>query len=106
MKIGIVITGVEAEKVCNAFRLGIFSLKKGHTVSAFFLGKGVECSEIEDETFNVKQALSKFVEDGGIVYACGSCLKSRGRDGAPTCPMSTMEDLMRVVEESDRVLTF
>lgn len=45
MKLGIVAYSNDAETVWNAFRLGMFALKKGDTVRAFLLGKGVECEK-------------------------------------------------------------
>jgi len=106
MKIGIVISQVDPETVWNAFRFANFALGKQHTVKAFFIGKGVECESIDDEKFNVKEQLEKFIGNGGAVFACGTCLQSREKEGTPVCPLSTMQDLMDLVEESDKVLSF
>ena len=106
MKIGIIISQTEPETVWNVFRFGSFSLSKEHEVKVFLLGKGVECEEIEDEKYNVKGEIRKFLDNGGHMFACGTCLKSRKKEGSEVCPLSTMQDLMDIVEQSDKILTF
>lgn len=106
MKLGIVICSNDAETVCNAFRVGVFALKKGDSVRAFLLGKGVECEHIDTPKFKVTEQLTQFTTDGGFILACGTCLKSRNADGSELCPISTMSDLYSIVSESDKVLTF
>ncbi|OGI66201.1 sulfur reduction protein DsrE [Candidatus Nomurabacteria bacterium RIFCSPHIGHO2_01_FULL_39_10] len=106
MKIGIIISQTEPETVWNAFRFGNFSLDKKHKVKVFLIGKGVECEEINNKEFNVKEQLEKFCNNGGTIFACGTCLKSRHKESTPICPLSTMQDLMNIVEESDKLITF
>ena len=106
MKTGIIISQTDPETVWNAFRFGNFSLNKRHEVKIFLIGKGVECEEIDDLNFNVKEQLDKFLNGGGKIFACGTCLKSRHKEGFPVCPLSTMQDLMNIVEESDKIVSF
>lgn len=106
MKIGIITSQSDPETVWNAFRFGIFSLIKQHEIKAFFIGKGVECEEINDEKFNVKEQIEKFLNCGGEIFACGTCLKTRHKEGSPVCPISTMRDLMSIVEKSDKIISF
>ncbi|MDD5014146.1 MAG: DsrE family protein [Atribacterota bacterium] len=106
MKIGIIISQIDPETVWNAFRFGNFSLDKKHEIKAFLIGKGVECVEIKDEQFNVKEQIEKFLDHGGTIFACGACLKSRHKKGSPVCPLSTMEDLMNIVENSEKIISF
>ena len=106
MKIGIVISQTDPETVWNAFRFGNFSLNKGHHVRTFLIGKGVECVEIIHKEFNVIKELNKYVDNDGQIFACGTCLVSRNKEGSPICPMSTMNDLMELVEESDKIVSF
>jgi len=106
MKLGMVIHGIESETVWNAFRLGIFSLQKGDSVKVFLLGKGVECEQIDTDQFKVTEQMLAFVNAGGDILACGTCLKIRQSKGSDICPLSTMSDLYDVIAESDRVLTF
>ncbi len=41
----------------------------------------------------------------GVMPVCGSCLKIRQK-GTETCPLSTMKDMLKLVEGSDKLLTF
>ena len=106
MKVGIVISQTDPETVWNAFRFGNFSLNKSHDVSTFLIGKGVESVEIVHKEFKVIEEINKYVETGGQIFACGTCLVSRNKEGTPICPMSTMQDLMELVEESDKIVSF
>ena len=106
MIIGIVISQVDPETVWNAFRFANFSLVKQHDVRTFLIGKGVDCVEIVSEEFPVIDEINKYVESKGEIFACGTCLVSRNKEGTPICPMSSMKDLMDIVEKSDRILTF
>lgn len=106
MKIGIIISQTEPETVWNAFRYGNFSLDKKHEIKVFLIGKGVECGKINDEQFNVKEQVKKFLNNGGAIFACGACLESRYKEGSPACPLSTMQDLMNIVEQSDKIISF
>tara|TARA_Y100000031_G_C8017902_1_gene291129 strand:- start:83 stop:403 length:321 start_codon:yes stop_codon:yes gene_type:complete len=106
MKIGIIVSQIEPETVWNAFRFGNFSLDKKHDVKVFLIGKGVECEEISDEQFNVSEQMEKFISLGGSILACGTCLKLRQKEGSAVCPMSSMQDLMNIVEESDKIVSF
>jgi|SRR3990170_2559195 len=106
MKLGIVIYADDAETVWNAFRLGVFALKKGDSVQVFLLAKGVECEAIETDKFRVTEQMRSFIDGGGKIFACGTCLKIRDSEGSDMCPISTMADLYEIVRESDKVLTF
>ena len=106
MKLGIVIYSNDAETVWNALRLGTFSLKQKDAVKVFMLGKGVECESIDTEKFKVTEQIKLFIENGGNVLACGSCLEIRNSRGSEMCPISTMKDLYDMIKESDKVLTF
>ncbi len=106
MKIGIIISQNDPETVWNALRFGIFSLNKQNDVKVFLIGKGVEYEEINDKNFNIKEKAKKFLSNGGKIFACGTCLKSRHKEGTAVCPLSTMQDLMNIVEESDKIVSF
>ncbi|MBL7118652.1 DsrE family protein [Candidatus Bathyarchaeota archaeon] len=106
MRIGIIVSQTDPETVWNAFRFANFSLEKGHTVKIFLIGKGVEYEEIRNKKFDVKEQAGKFLDNNGVIFACGTCIKSRKKEGSLICPISTMQDLMDIVEESDRVITF
>ncbi|MCH8011741.1 MAG: DsrE family protein [Candidatus Marinimicrobia bacterium] len=106
MKLGIVITSNDAEIVWNVFRLGVFALKEGDDVKVFLLARGVECESLHEGEFVVAIQMQKFVDKGGRIYACGTCLKIRNEKGSEICPLSTMRDLYEIVRHSDRLLTF
>jgi uncharacterized protein involved in oxidation of intracellular sulfur len=75
-------------------------------VKVFLLGKGVESESIQDKKFNVQEQIGLFVEHKGQIFACGTCLKIRQMTGSEVCPISTMNDMLHIVEESDKVLVF
>ena len=106
MKYLLIINTTETETVWNAFRFGSAALSRGHEVNVFLLGSAVEIQNIGDEKFDVHKLLLRFDELGGVALSCGTCLRIREMDAAALCPMSTMDDLVRLTEESDRVLTF
>ena len=106
MKIGLVIYSNDPETVWNAFRLGNFALKEGDTVKVFLLAKGVESESLDTPQFKVNEQLQSFVDKGGQIFACGTCLKIRQSEGSEMCPVSTMKDLYEIVTQSDRVITF
>lgn len=105
MKLGIVIYSTDSEAVWNAFRLGIFALKQGDKVKVFLLAKGVESEKLIDEKFNVLEQMQAFVNEGGEILACGTCLKIRNSDGSELCPVSTMKDLYEIIRDSDKVIS-
>lgn len=105
MKLGIVVYSDEAENIWNAFRLGVFALKQGDSVKIFLLAKGVECETLGTEKFNVTEQMQSYVDAGGEILACGSCLKIRNSEGSEMCPLSTMQDLYDLINESDKVVS-
>ncbi len=106
MKIGIVISSNDAETCWNALRYGNFALDQKDEVKVFFMGKGVEYQKISTEKFNTGEQAEELMQSGGIIYACGSCIKSREQEGSDMCPISTMKDMHDIVKESDKVVTF
>mgnify|MGYP000076588127 FL=1 len=72
----------------------------------FNLNEYFEVEDIEDEKYNVKEQTDLFIENKGQMLACGTCLESRQKEASNVCPISTMKDLLQIVEESDKVLTF
>lgn len=106
MKLGIVIYSNDAEIVWNAFRFANFSLKKGDAVKVFLLAKGVEYETFDSKKFNIKEQAKSFLSSSGKIFACGTCLKSRELESSEMCPMSTMNDLYELVEESDKIISF
>ncbi len=106
MKLGIVIYSNDPETVWNAFRLGNYALKEGDDVKIFLLAKGVDCESLDSEEFKIAEQMDAFIEKGGKILACGTCLKMRQSEGSELCPISTMKDLYGIIKESDKVVTF
>jgi len=106
MKIGVVISSNDAETSWNAIRYANFALGQKDEVKIFFMGKGVEYQKVSTDKFNTVEQAEKFMQSGGTIYACGSCIKSREQEGSKMCPISTMKDMYDIVKESDKVVTF
>ena len=106
MKIGLVIYSNDSETVWNAFRFGNFALKEGDEVKVFLLANGVDCESLDMDKFKVTEQMQTLVDNGGEMFACGSCLKIRQSEGSEVCPLSTMKDLHEIVKESDKIVTF
>ena len=106
MKIGIIMGTNEAEVVWNTFRFGVTSLKSNHHTKIFLINKWVEIEDIKDERYDIKEQADLFVKNKGEILACGTCLKSREKESSNICPISTMKDLLKLVEESDKIITF
>lgn len=106
MKLGIILETKEPEKAWNAFRFANTSLTRGHHAKLFLMGEAVECERIEHEKFKVKDQMNKFAELDGELLACGTCLKSRSLVETTSCPISTMNDCVELVEWADKVVTF
>lgn len=107
MKIGIILNTSEPETVWNCFRFGNEALKSSHSVKVFLLGKGVEAENTKGAKFPyIEGIIKKFVKNNGAILACGTCLQIRDRDASSLCPAFAMADMLKIVEESDKVLTF
>ena len=106
MKFGIILETKELEKAWNAFRFAATSRKSGHEVKVFLMGEAVECENLSHEKYDVAGQLKVFLESGGSILACGTCLKSRQMNGTDACPLSTMVDCVKMVEWADKVISF
>ncbi len=106
MKIGLILNSNEPETAWNAFRLGVESLNKNHEAKIFLLGKGVEIENLQGQKFDVQKMVNAFKKRNGQILACGTCLKIRGKNESKICPVSTMDELLQLIEESDKIMTF
>lgn len=107
MKLGIVLQSSKPEHAWNTLRFGITALKAGHSVEIFLLSEGSEHDSIPDtKDFDISAKVAEFKDLKGEIYACGSCLELRGKGESKVCPISTMSDLLKMVEGSDKVLVF
>ena len=106
MKIGIILNTNDAETCWNCFRFCNEALKNNHFIKVFLLGKGVELENVKDDKFPLlENSIKKFIKNNGIILACGVCLKIREKE-IGICLVSAMEDMLKIVEESDKVVTF
>lgn len=106
MKIGIIISTNDAETCWNALRFANFCRGQKDETKVFLMGKGVEYQDVRTEKFDTVVQAEKFLQAGGQIFACGTCIKSRNQEGSEMCPISTMKDMYDIVRESDKVVTF
>ena len=107
MMLGIILQSNSPEHIWNTLRLGIASLKTRHSVQIFLFSEGVEIEDIKDtEQFDISNKLQEFKDLKGIILACETCLQVRSKTESKVCPTTNMKDLVKMVEESDKVLVF
>ena len=107
MKLGIILQSNKPEHAWNTLRLGITALKANHQVEIFLMNDGSELDAIPDsEHFDISVKVTEFKKLKGEIYACGTCLELRGKSESQVCPISTMADLLKMVENSDKILVF
>ncbi|MFD1418286.1 DsrE family protein [Companilactobacillus keshanensis] len=105
MKLGIILETKEHEKAWNGFRLAIKSLELGNEVKIFLMGEGVEVEDIHDEKHNVSEKMHEYLDNGGVILACGTCIESRHREDTTECPISTMVDCVNMIDWADKTVT-
>ena len=107
MKFGIILQSNKPEHIWNTLRLAAASLKAGHFVQIFLLSEGVELEDAADtEQFDISGKLREFKDLNGVILACGTCLKIRSMSESKVCPTTTMDDLVSMIETSDKLLVF
>lgn len=105
MYLGLIVETDDPERIWNAFRLANEALEAGHEVETFLLGDGVTAPDMQAEKFNPRGVVRKYVNEGGELLACGTCLDSRDLEAGELRPRATMGDLLALVETADRILT-
>lgn len=107
MRLGIILQSNNPEHIWNTLRLAIASLKAKHSVEIFLFSEGVEIEDVLDtEQFDISTKLQEFKDLKGIILACGTCLEIRSKSESKMWPTTTMKDLVKMIEESDKVLVF
>lgn len=104
--IGIIIYSNDIETVWNAVRFANFSKNKGDEVSVFLLGKGVELENLIHTEKDLKEQAESFLDSGGTILGCGTCLQSRNNNSPKVCMFSSMADLYELVRKNKIVMTF
>lgn len=104
--IGFIIYSNDSETVWNALRLANYSRDEGDTVCVFLLGKGVELDNLVKTDKDLKEQADKFLDNGGTILGCGTCLRSRNNKEPQVCKFSSLSDLYEIVRKNKIVLTF
>jgi hypothetical protein len=104
--IGMVIYSNDTETVWNALRLANYSKNQGDTVKIFLLGKGVELDSMVKTNTDLKEQADKFLDNGGSILGCGTCLRSRNNKEPQVCSFSSLADLYALIRKNKIVLTF
>lgn len=104
--IGLIIYSNDVETVWNALRFANFSKRQGDTVNIFLLAKGVELENLILESEDLDEQVRLFLDSGGSILGCGTCLKSRNQNEPQICKLSSLADLYALVRENEIVLTF
>ncbi len=87
-------------------KLALILYYQQDSVEIFLLGKGVEIQQLNQEKFNISEQATLFLEKGGKILACGTCLKLRETHQENACEISTLKDLYTLIKTADKVLTF
>jgi len=106
MKLGIIVYSTDAEVVFNAFRLANFSLKEKDDVRLFLLASGVEFESLHSENFPINDLAQFFVDNGGHILSCGTCLNLRQQESSELCPLSNLKDLYELIRDCNKTVTF
>lgn len=75
-------------------------------MNVFLLGKGVELDNLVKTDKDLKEQSDKFLENGGTILGCGTCLKSRNNNEPQVCKFSSLADLYELIRKNKIVLTF
>lgn len=106
MKVLVIISVSEPETAWNAFRYAGFAAKMGSEVNVFLISRGVETEHIENETFNVVEEIHNFLDAGGQITVCGTCLAKRKWDMARFGKVGTLAKLHEMITQNDRIINF
>ena len=104
--IGMVIHSNDIETIWNALRFANFAKNAGDTVSIFLLGKGVELDSLVKKNKDLNEQTEEFVNKGGVILGCGTCLSHRKNNEPQVCKFSSMGDLYNIIRKNKIVLTF
>jgi sulfur relay (sulfurtransferase) complex TusBCD TusD component (DsrE family) len=105
MKLGLVIYSAVPEVVWNAFRLGILARSCEDEVTVFLLAQGVEAESMDTDEFNVTEKIVEFVDNGGKILTCGTCLTLRSQQASELCQTATMGTLYELIKTSDKIVS-
>ncbi|WP_456464815.1 DsrE family protein [Desulfurobacterium sp.] len=90
----------------SAMKFANIAVDAGNEVKVFFLGEYFDTKIINAEEVNLKERMESFLEKGGQLYTCGTCIVIEKYVDTGACPLSTMEDLYEIVEWADKIIHF
>jgi len=101
-----------SQRTYNGLRLAL-ALGQGNSVRVFFLGDGVTSALLglspAHADYNPQEMLRQLAARGVTIGACRTCLEARGIPDdmlIPEAKRSTMDELVKWTEDSDKTLTF
>lgn len=108
LNIAVILNSNDPETVWNAFRFGTVSLLMGYKVRVFLLGKGVEIDRVlaSQNRYDIRGVIESFIDRGGEISACGTCLRLRRMRRSEMCSVGTMKELVEMVGKADKIVTF
>lgn len=107
--LGIIIYSDDAETVWNAMRLAVYSQSKGDSVVVFVTGKGVDAymkTQNDSDIYNIQIISDKFLSNGGNIYACATCAKTRETEEIQSCTITSIADMYQIIMRSKKLVTF
>ena len=78
----------------------------GDDVSVFLIAKGVELESLDTDKFKVTEQIQTFLDSGGKIYACGTCLEIHQLKAPKAFTIASLKDLYDLIEKSDKIVTF
>lgn len=108
MKLGIILYSNDPETVWNTFRFALKARENDEEVTVFLTGRGVDADteSLDVGSFEVGALKQRFLDAGGVLLCCGTCSMSiRGKAPAKAL-RGGLGDMLDMIRESDRVVTF
>ena len=99
-----------SERPYTMLRFAFTSLLEGHKINIFLVEDGVfvgKKNQNPSSYDNLEKWLKDVIEEGGIVKACGVCIKARGvaaEELIPGIEVTTMNGFVNMCVEADNVL--
>ncbi len=91
MKLAIIISSNDTETCWNALRYANYSLGQKDEVGIFLISKGVEYEKVSTDKYNTIEQAEKFLQGGGKILACGTCIEAREQKESNLCPISSLK---------------
>ncbi|MHA1349481.1 MAG: DsrE/DsrF/TusD sulfur relay family protein [Promethearchaeota archaeon] len=99
-----------SERPYTMLRFAFTSLLEGHKINIFLVEDGVfvgKKNQNPSSYDNIEKWLKDVIEEGGVVKACGVCIKARGVTADELIPgieITTMNGFVNMCVEADNVL--